>query len=355
MTPPLEDHLHRLADDLAAPPTPETRAAVHRRAGTLRRRRRVGTAIGGGVAAVALVAGVAALQRDDPADVEMGPAETVPGPAEPDGGAAEPVSGALPVVAVEGEGWEVVEAGDQAVAATEGAVVQVFRRQGDLTGPSAFLLHWPASDTVVPEAGDETVPVNGTDGYLREAGVDAYVVDWNPPGTDSHASLATYGLSRDQVLDLAAGLRSKDGDIASPPAPDDTFGFDATALPAGIEEEPLAAPPTGPTEGRRVVFERDLARVEITVTSPGDRAFESGLGQLLTTAGEVTEVRVLARMAVLVERSGGTGSQWNLTWQDAGGAAVDVHITGVESVIDVVDGIRVLPADDWPDLVARAG
>ena len=74
MTPPLEDHLHRLADDLAAPATREARAAVRRRAGTLRRRRRARTAIGGGVVAVALVAGVAVLQRDDPADVEMGPA-----------------------------------------------------------------------------------------------------------------------------------------------------------------------------------------------------------------------------------------------------------------------------------------
>lgn len=361
MTPPLEDHLHRLADDLAAPATPEARAAVRRRVGVLRRRRRARTAVGGGVVAVALVAGVAALQRDDPADVEMGP--------------AGPDAAALPAFTVDREGWEVIEAVDLGVdedvedlaapvqadpaedaAAPEGSL-QVFRRPGQLTGPSAFLSHGPASDAVVPEEGDETVSLNGADGFLRPAGFDAYSLLWNPAGSDSHAVLRTYGLSSDEVEAFAAGLRAKDDAISYPPAADDVFGFEASELPAGIEEDPVASPPAGPPAGRRTVLERDRARVEVTIDNLGDRSFESRLAELLTTAEGVSEGRVLDRTVVVVERVGDGGTQWNLTWQDARGAVVDVLITGVDaaSVPGVAEDIRELRADAWRALVAESG
>ena len=358
MTPPLEDHLHRLADDLAAPATPEARAAVRRRAGTLRRRRRARTAIGGGVVAVALVAGVAVLQRDDPADIEMGP--------------AGPDAAALPVLTVEREGWEVVEAVDVAadeVAAESGAggaasdtagpegSLQVFRRPGELTGPSAFLSHGPSSGAIVPEQGDETVPLDGADAFLRPAGFDAFELRWNPAGTDSHAVLRTYGLSSDLVQELAAGLRLKDDDISYPPAAADVFGFEATVLPAGIEEDPFGSPPPGQPAGRRTVIERDRARVEVTVDNLGDRSFETRLAELLTTADGVSEGRVLDRSVVVVERPGDGGTQWNLTWQDPHGAVVDVRITGVDdaAVPWLAAGIRELRAEAWRSLTDESG
>ena len=363
MTPPLEDHLHRLADDLAAPATPEARAAVRRRAGRLRRRRRARTAVGGGLVAVALVAGVAALQRDDPTDVEMGP--------------AGPDAAALPVLTVEREGWEVVEAVDVAadevaedeVAAAPGATgpegdaaasegsLQVFRRPGELTGPSAFLSHGPSSDAFVPEQGDETVPLDGADGFLRPAGFDAFELRWNPAGTDSDAVLRTYGLSTDDVQALAAGLRLKDDDISYPPASGDVFGFEATVLPAGIVEDPLAAPPPGQPAGRRTVIERARARVEVTVDNLGDRSFETRLAELLTTADGVSEGRVLDRSVVVVERTGDGGPQWNLTWQQPDGAVVDVRITGVDdaAVPWLAAGIRELRAEAWRSLTDEGG
>ena len=357
MTPPLEDHLHRLADDLAAPATPEARAAVGRRAGVLRRRRRARTAVAGGVVAMALVGGVAALQRDDPAEVEMGP--------------AGPDPGALPALTVEREGWEVVEAVDVDVdeegaagaevdtagdAAVPEGSLQVFRIPGELTGPSAFLSHGPASDPVAAEEGDVPVSLGGIDAFLHTASDNAFVLRWNPRGSDTHAVLRTYGLGRDQVLQLAAGLQPKDDDIAYPPA-GDTFGFEATELPASIEEDPLTSPPGGPPAGRHTILQHDQARVEITVDNLGDRSFESRLAELLTTAEGVSEVTVLERMVVQVERPAGGDSESNLTWQDAGGVVVHVLITGVESgfVPFVAGGIQELSADEWRALVTESG
>ena len=66
--PPLEDRLNRLADDLAAPATPDARQAIGRRAATLRRRRQVRNAVGGGLLALLVLGGAMALQID-PADV----------------------------------------------------------------------------------------------------------------------------------------------------------------------------------------------------------------------------------------------------------------------------------------------
>ncbi|MGH9110694.1 MAG: hypothetical protein ACRDZN_00070, partial [Acidimicrobiales bacterium] len=52
--PGLEDHLHDLADRVAAPATEAARQAIGHRAGVLRRRRQVRNAAGAGVLALAL-------------------------------------------------------------------------------------------------------------------------------------------------------------------------------------------------------------------------------------------------------------------------------------------------------------
>ncbi|HEX6421385.1 MAG TPA: hypothetical protein VFZ77_22980 [Acidimicrobiales bacterium] len=346
-TPHLEDRLRRLAGDLAAPPTGEARAAIARRAGRLRRRRAVAAA-GTGVLAVALAAGLLAQPRGGPADVETEPA------GRGDAG--------LPALTI--DGWRVVAAEDGAAdpagagpgaEAGEGSF-QVFRVPGDLSGPSVFLRHEPASDAQGgPEAGEEAVTIGGREGYLQQTGPGGFALRWNPATGDSAARLQAWGLTRDEVLRVARGLRPHEASITFPPAAGTAFGFAAGDLPAGIEEvHPAAAPAAA--GGRRVVLERGPARVEISVHRRSGLAFEASLGDLLMTADGVTQARVLEADAVLVELPDGDGTRWRLAWQDGDGVAVDVAITGVPAagVDDVVAGLREVPPAEWQALVDGA-
>src|SRR4029450_10561145 len=95
MPPPLEARLNRLADHVAAPATPDARQAIGRRTARLRRRHQVRNAVGGGLVALLVLAGAAALQANDP-DVET----DIAGPGE------------LPALTL--EGWQGAPAGEAA-------------------------------------------------------------------------------------------------------------------------------------------------------------------------------------------------------------------------------------------------
>src|SRR5262245_32316709 len=130
--PPLEDRLNRLADRLEAPATPDARQAIGRRAAMLGRRRQVRNVVGRGLLVLLVAAGALALRLGDPAYVEIDP--------------AGPPSGSLPALMADVDGWQVVAAEDTAAPPDGGATsdpawgsLQVFRRPGDLTGPSIFL------------------------------------------------------------------------------------------------------------------------------------------------------------------------------------------------------------------------
>src|SRR5690606_17900850 len=207
---------------------------------------------------------------------------------------------------------------------------QVFRTPGDLSGPSVFLRHEPASDAQAgPGADEEAVTIGDVQGYLRRTGPAGFALRWTPGNGDSAAALQAWRLTRDQVLAFARGLRLRDPSIHYPPAAEDAFGFVAGDLPAGIEEiHPGAeAPPRVP--GRRVVLERDGARAEITVDRSSGLAFEAGLGELFATAAGATQARASGTDAVLVEIPDGGGTRWHLAWQTDDGVTVDVVILGV--------------------------
>jgi hypothetical protein len=347
--PPLEDRLNHLADRLAAPATPEAREAIGRRASVLRRRRRVRTAVGSGALAV-VVAGMLTLRGGEIADVETTP--------------AGPPTGSLPVLTLELDSWRIVTAEDTTTTGHIAAIpdvdvpdpvsgsLQVFRRPGDLTGPSVFLHHRVASDPIVPEPGAVPVTIAGSEGYLRETGKQSMTLRWSPPLGDNAAYLEARGLSQVQVMEFAMGLEARDDAIHHPPTPDEQFGFDATELPAGIEEVPVDQANPGQPVLRRAVFERDSATVEVTIDDRGDAAFEAYLGNLLMADGDAEQVSVMDHAAVLVERPDETGC-W-LVWQQTDEATVVMSLTGVarSTVDDVVDGLREVSERDWQDLLA---
>jgi hypothetical protein len=337
--PPLEDRLSRLADHVAAPATPDAREAIGRRAARLRRRRQVRNAVGGGLFVLVVVAGAVALQARDH-DVET----DIAGPGE------------LPALIVDLDGWRVVAAGDTTASSDTGGgydpasgSLQVFRRPGDLAGPSVFLRHEAASDVLAPGSAALPVTIGGAEGYLEQTGPDGFTVSWAPG--DSHAYLEARGLTRGEVVDFANGLRVKDADIQYPPTPGTRFGFVADRRPEGLEEVHVSPATTGPSASRRLVAERDGATIEVTIDDRGEAAFETTLAELLAAGGAAEEVSVLGHPAVLVEHS---DRRWSLVWRQTDGATVIASLGDVDraTVDDVVGGLDQISEDEWRDLVA---
>lgn len=335
--PPLEDRLTQLADGLIAPATPEAREAVGRRTRVLRRRRRARQAAGAGALVLAAVVGSIAVSRD-----------TTPEATTDFAG-----EGALPTLDLDLEGWQVVAAENTAagaaVAPNEGSV-QVFQRAGDVEGPRIVLRHSSVSDAVVPVDGDEEVAVGSVRGYLRETGADSLTLTWAPPLGDNAAEIEADGLSRDEVLAFAAGLVSKDDSFQFPAAPDDRFGFVATALPQGLKEVPSPEATVEDAPARRLVAENATATVELTIEGTGDADYESTLGDLAQT-GRVEELSVMGHPGVLVEHPGDL--RWSVAWQPRPGTTARLVLSGVDraGVDQVIGGVREISGDAWAALV----
>jgi hypothetical protein len=337
MPPPLEDRLNRLADDVAAPATPDARQAIGRRTARLRRRRQVRNAVGGGLVALLVLAGAVALQTKDPADVET----DIAGPRE------------LPALTVDLDGWQVTAAGDETSPPdTAAGSLQVFRQPDNLAGPSIVLRHEEASDPVAQPSGAVPVTIGSAHGYLEPTGPESFTVSWNPEQTDSQAYLEARGLEQGEVLGFASGLRLKDPDINYPPPPGTEFGFLAGRPPKGLRE--IRMTPVGPGHNavRSLVAERPGATIRITIDDRGEAAFETNLAELLATAETAEPVPVLGHPAVLVEHP--DGGRWSLVWQQTDDATVVASLTGADrsTVDDFVGGLEEISGDEWRELDA---
>jgi hypothetical protein len=111
---------------------------------------------------------------------------------------------------------------------------------------------------------------------------------------------------------FANSLQLKDPDIQYPAA-DAMLGFVADKLPEGIPGGPVT--PTSPDRNavRRLVLERDAATIRVTIHDRGEASFETYLGELLATDGDVEQVSVLGHPAVLVEHP--NDGRWSLVWR----------------------------------------
>lgn len=333
MPPPLEDRLNRLADHVAAPATPDARQAIGRRTARLRRRRQVRNAVGGGLVALLVLAGAAALQANDP-DVET----DIAGPSE------------LPALTV--EGWQVAAAGDEtAPPDTASGSLQVFRQPDTVAGPSIVLRHEAASDPVAESPTAQAVIIDGAQGYIEQTGPGRLTVRWNPPQTDSQAYLEARGLSKGEVVGFANDLRLKDPDIEYPPAPGTKFGFVAGRPPKGLQEVTAGPASPGSDDVRRLVAERDGAVVDITIDDRGEASFETHVGELLASGGDVEQVSVLGHPAVLVEHPDG---RWSLVWRQTDDATVIASLSDVDrsTVDDFVGGLDEISEHEWQELKA---
>jgi hypothetical protein len=376
----LHDVLHRLASQVSAPASAEAGQSIDHRTGVLRRRRQMRYAVGGGVLAVAVVTGALALRGGEPSDVETGFTGR---------------EGSLPDLTVDLDGWRITsvdDASDTTVPSGEapGAVIQtgvppdfvpggdpasiwdgewllgpgpeiappwaggsrgsiqVFRVPGQPRGPTVVVRLDSATDTVVAQEGlgEEAVSVGEraeNDGFrngaVRQAGTNGFVLKWSPVSLgDSYAALQSWGLTEDQVLELAGGLQPRFDEAA---AADET-GFEATVLPKGLEEEPVAAIDVDRQERRLVTLEgSDGSGAEIRMDSRGEMAYDVFLAVLLATSGgEFEEVTVLDRPALLFENA--EIGEWHVLWRHTDDVTVALTLTGVDrsTVDDVIDGLR---------------
>jgi hypothetical protein len=228
----------------------------------------------------------------------------------------------------------------------------VFRRPGDLVGPSVFLHHFAASDVVAADAAAVPVDISGSEGYLEQKGPDSFTLRWDPRLNDSQADLETRGLSRNEVLEFANGLQDKDDNITYPPKRDDQFGFVAGQLPKGMEEDPVRPTNRDQSVVRRLSLKRAPGTIEVTIDDRGEAAFETRLGELLATRGAAEEVSVMGHPAVLVQRPDIAG--WSLVWRQTDGATVHASLSEVDrsTVDDFIGGLEEISQDEWRELVA---
>jgi hypothetical protein len=340
--PPLEDRLNRLADGLVAPPTPEARQAVGARTRVLRRRRRARQAAGVGALVLAAVAGSIAVTRDTAPQAQT----TFSNP-----------HAALPALTIDVDGWDVVAAEDteaKTPAAAGAGSTQLFHVPDDVDGPTIVLRHWAASDPVVPieGAGEEEVVIVDTMGYLRQTGAEDVALRWAPPLGDNAAEIEAHGLAPDEVVAFAEGLESRDGEFQYPPRTGDVFGFEATSLPDGLEEESVA--PDEPAPARRLAAESASAMAELTVEATGDSAYWATVSDL-EQSGPAEALTVMGHPAFAVEVP--DELRWTLVWQPRPGTTGKLTLSGIDrtSLAGILSGVREIDGDEWDALVAAHG
>lgn len=342
MNPNLEDRLHNLADDLSAPPTEAAREAIGRRTGKLRRRRQTRRAVGAGVLVVALVAGLAAVSSLRNSDEG-----TVAG--QPDVSTGQPESGP-PAWTVDLPGWEVASAAEYVGVRERASVgqgsIQVFRAGDDPLGPTVLVRHTSASDVMSRPPGSEIVEIGSVEGYLDPAGPERYVLSWSPPIGDSHVEVLSYGLGGDELVALATGLVPRDDSIIHPPAPDDVFGFEATDLPAGLEEVASTSPDDDPRDVRRIDVDQSDGEglVSFEVDDSG-ATFVFEVAEALVLSESVEQVEVIGQEAYLFE---GAETGTSIVWRQ-GDVSVRAGITETETVTAriVLDNMQQMSEDEW--------
>jgi hypothetical protein len=351
----LEEILHRLADGLEAPATPTALRRIEQRTGSLRRRRLVGVAAAVGVVMAATVGGLAVLGDDPPGD-------------EVDVQGSVDESG-LPAFTLDLDGWQVITARDELDVpwgigpplsgddSTE--ALQVFRVPGDAAGPSISVHHIPTDGPVDQLEEDVTIGDQPGRAQVRDGDI---TVNWQIHDGRTQVLLRAYGLSLDQVLDFAEGLRPKDADIASPPGPGDHFGFDATTPVAGLgEEPPFGARPA--TVDSRIVrlakggADRDRPSfVMITVENVGRRVFEEDLANADGDDwSEVTVDGVPASMLTLGPDYPNAPVAGELTWMvdEVTRVRVTAHRVTRDELTAIAEGIHPISADEWAEILAE--
>lgn len=349
----LEDHLRRLTDPVAAPPTDRAREAITRRKGVLHRRRQTRNAALGSAFVVLVVAGSLFL-RSTAETVDTVPAS---------GPDAETVA-----VSFDGrDGWEPKQTWENidqhSVADSSGSAYQVFLRDGDPGGPTVLLFHEGVSDTEAYDDGYVDVPIGEATGHLATISPTNYRLDWIPAGgAEARATIIARHLTREEVLAFARGLVAKDRDLVggAPGSPDDVFGFDAGTRPEGITEVDLTQEMLRSTVRRQVlaVAPGGFMDIPIDITTVTDGPYtytslqESGA---VDARIDIRKIRIAGHTGRLFHTNDETGF-WRLEVALAKDVRLEISVMSPVDRADLtklISHLEFLDAPEWERLKDR--
>jgi hypothetical protein len=324
-------------------------ARIERRI-TLRRRQALTARVAATIMVLSLAGGALWLNANDTTDVFTGSP-----PADPARWAdwqPPPAGETLPALTVEADGIELARASEDSgpiEPAPEGVILgpprrsfQVFRQPGAYAGPTAYVSTRQSAGPSGPGLPSETVEVDG-----HEATLSTYVpavprLSWKLAG-DIEVSALFWSMTTDEILEFANGLEERP----------DGSGFDATALPQGIEEDPMESVPMTTFANRELGFSAgNDTVVEMHIDRSDEAEFESFVEDRLETTDAVEQLTVLDRPAVLIHYE--DSDRWSLQWRHTTRDRVELDVTGVDraSLDRIIAGISEIDEATWQDLVA---
>jgi hypothetical protein len=339
-----------LRSSAEAVPVPDDLPARVERRITMRRRQALRARVAVTMLALSIAGGALWLNNNDTADITSG--------SPPDDPARwanwqPPAAGeTLPSLTMEADGIELEGASEDSgpiEPPPEGVILgppvrsfQVFRQPGAYAGPTVYVSTRQSLGPHEPVLPFETVEVDG-----HEATLSTYVpavprLSWELAG-DVDVSAVFWSMPTDEILEFANGLRERP----------DGSGFDPTALPQGIKEDPMESVPM------TTFATRDLGLgagsdtfVELHIVRSDEVDFESFVEDRLETADAVEQLTVLGRPAVLIHYE--DSDRWSLQWRHTTRDRVELDVTGADraSLDRIIAGIREIDEAAWQALAA---
>jgi hypothetical protein len=219
---------------------------------------------------------------------------------------------------------------------------QVFRQPGAYAGPTAYVSTRQSAGPSGPGLPSETVEVDGHDATLSTYVPAVPRLSWKLAG-DIEVSALFWSMTTDEILEFANGLEERP----------DGSGFDATALPQGIAEDPMESVPMTTFANRELGFRAGTdTSIELHIDRSDEAEFESFVEDRLETTDAVEQLPVLDRPAVLIHYE--DSDRWSLQWRHTTRDRVELDVTGADraSLERIIAGISEIEEATWQDLVA---
>jgi hypothetical protein len=349
--------LSRQAAEVRSRPDIEARAAVDQR---LRQRARNRNVRRGTLAAVVLVAAALAgslivarrdnapeiaVDQGDDAPLEAGLMSDDPGRFDLPRIVVDPVLGLAPAV------------GDQPVAVTMAdqpdplrfAQMQVFRST-EARVPVIFA-PWNQRDAdrplPIPGVDGQAVDMNGIPATLQGPATGPRTLSWLMED-DTKAYLYAVGVTDEQLLQLARGLRRPD-----PEAPG--YEIDVADLPAGLVEQTWIAPADGDVQPLYTLgYAADRPQVTLVVGSGTRERGEERLLSLLFEAQAAEPIEVMDGTGILITNAG--PDSWTVLWSPGAhlGAELRIDHATRADVDTLIAALRTVDRTEWLQLLSDA-
>jgi hypothetical protein len=235
-------------------------------------------------------------------------------------------------------GAYVEDRGGQSIRAGSAQTLQAFRTDDGFGGPALWVETTPAGDDFGPDEGGPGVTrttIQGREATVTDVG-GSIMLSW-PGGADEGFYVVAVGMSADEVVSFAEGLRPRGNGE----------GWDATELPLGLREISLDQEATSDELYAEWSYTGQLdANYELFVNPGGAPVFEGWVREHAAGAGSVEPLTVGGRPGVIIETEGETV----VVWLPTDTAVADFRISGtVEDLVAALEALRPVDEAAWLD------